>query len=215
MPGWAGTISGIVKFEGTVPAPKVTKTGKYKIACGEESVDDALMVDHEGVQNVVVWLSGKKAKKLKSKPGTFTLNQEKCRYVPRVLAMPKGSEVEILTSDPINHNIHTYSFENDPINLMFTPGQEHVQEFEEPETIKVECDLHGWMKAWIVITPNSYYAVSGKGGNFEIKDVPPGKYTLTFWHETLGELQKKVEVTDGVTKVEAEFEEDALKVSKK
>ncbi|MFQ5482723.1 MAG: hypothetical protein ACE5ER_08185 [Nitrospinaceae bacterium] len=173
--------------------------------CGPESVDQSLLVSNQGVQNVVVWLSGKNAKKLKGEPGTYQLNQTRCQYEPHILPMMQGSELEIITSDPINHNIHTFSFDNDPINIMFTPGQEHAQEFDEPEPIKVECDLHGWMKAWIFVTPNPYFALSKKGGTYVIKDVPPGKYTLNFWHETLGEISRKVVVPDESLKLDMKF----------
>jgi len=156
---------------------------------------------------VVVWLDGEMAKKLKNKPGTYSINQKNCAYSPHVLAMPKGSELQILTSDPINHNIHTYSFDNDPINIMFLPGQDYSQEMEEPEVVKVSCDLHGWMEAYIVVTPNSYFAVTGNDGAFEIKDVPPGKYTLRLWHEGLGEEFRKIEIGKNVTQVNFNFTE--------
>lgn len=125
--------------------------------------------------------------------------------------MPRDSELEIRTQDPINHNIHTYSFENDPINIMFTPGQDHVQEFEEPEPIKVECDLHSWMKAWIVVTPNAHYGVSDNSGKFTIPDLPPGKYTLNFWHEVLGEMSQKIKVADKPMTVDVEFKASSAK----
>jgi len=116
------------------------------------------------------------------------------------------SELKIHTSDPINHNIHTYSFENDPINIMFLPGQDvYSQEMEEAEIIKVECDLHNWMKAWIVVTPNSYSTVSGSDGSFEIGDIPPGKYKLTAWHETFGSLTKKITIGDGRVNIDFDF----------
>ncbi|MBT3516484.1 MAG: hypothetical protein HN465_02775, partial [Nitrospina sp.] len=136
------------------------------------------------------------------------LNQKKCKYEPHVIAMPVDSELKIHTSDPINHNIHTYSFENDPINIMFLPGQDaYSQEMEEPELIKVECDLHDWMRAWIVVTPNGYSAVSGSDGSFEIPDVPAGDYELTAWHETLGSLTKSINVGDDGLNINFDFPE--------
>ena len=70
---------------------------------------------------------------------------------------------------------------------------------EEAEIIKVECDLHNWMRAWIVVTPNAYSTVSDSDGSFEIPDVPPGKYELTAWHETLGSITKSITVgNDGL-----------------
>ena len=211
----AGTIKGEVKYSGKVPAPITYKTGKFKKVCGPEILDESLIIENQSVKDVVIWLEGKQAKKLKSKPGTYTIDQKKCAYSPHVLAMPQGSELKILTSDPINHNIHTYSFDNDPINIMFLPNQDYTQEMEEPEVIKVTCDLHSWMVAYIVVTPHSYFAMTGKNGTFEIKDVPPGKYTLKVWHESLGEESRKIQVGEDITQADFDFSELTSQVSQK
>jgi plastocyanin len=212
-PVQAGTIKGEVKYSGKIPAPVTHKTGKYKKVCGAEIMDESLVLENQKVKNVVVWLEGKQAKKLKSKPGTYTIDQRKCAYSPHVLAMPQGSELKILTSDPINHNIHTYSFDNDPINMMFLPEQDYTLEMEEPEVIKVSCDLHSWMVAYIVVTPHSYFAKTKSNGTFEIKNVPPGKYTLKVWHESLGEESRKIQIEEGTTEVNFNFTELATQAS--
>ena len=215
IPGYAGTIKGAIKYTGEVPASIAHKTGKFQKVCGPEVPDESLILKNQRVKNVVVWLEGKQAKKLKSKPGIHTIDQKKCTYSPHILAMPQGSELKILTSDPINHNIHTYSFENDPINIMFLPNQDYTQEMEEPEVVKVSCDLHGWMEAYIVVTPHSYFSMTQNDGTFEIKDVPPGKYTLKLWHESLGEESRKIKVGEGVTQEDFDFSELASQASKK
>ena len=214
-PVHAGTIQGEVKYSGKVPPPIAHKTGKFAKVCGSEILEESLVLKNQKVKNVVIWLEGKQAKKLKNTPGTYTIDQKKCAYSPHVLAMPQGSELKILTSDPINHNIHTYSFDNDPINIMFLPNQDYTQEMEEPEVIKVSCDLHNWMVAYIVVTPHSYFAMTQNNGSFEIKNVPPGKYTLKLWHESLGEESRKIVVEDGVTKADFDFPELASQVSQK
>ncbi len=212
-PVHAGTIKGEVKYSGKVPAPVTHNTGKFKKVCGPEILDESLILENQKVKNVVVWLEGKQAKKLKSKPGTYTIDQKKCAYSPHVLAMPQGSELKILSSDPINHNIHTYSFDNDPINIMFLPNQDYTQEMEEPEVVKVSCDLHSWMVAYIVVTPHSYFAMTSSNGAFEIKNVPPGKYTIKVWHESLGEESRKIKVEESVTEVNFNFTELATQAS--
>ena len=81
---------------------------------------------------------------------------------------------------------------------------------EEAEIIKVECDLHSWMTAWIVVTPNSYATISEGNGTFEIGDVPPGNYKLTAWHETLGSLTKDIAIKDDDVNVIFDFIEVKL-----
>ena len=212
-PTQAGSIKGEIKYSGKIPLPVAHKTGKFAKVCGPEILEESLIVKNQRVKNVVIWLEGKQAKKLKSKPGTYTIDQKKCAYSPHVLAMPQGSELKILTSDPINHNIHTYSFDNDPINIMFLPNQDYTQEMEEPEVVKVTCDLHNWMVAYIVVTPHSHFAITQNNGAFEIKNIPPGKYTLKVWHESLGEDSRKINVGEGVTQADFEFSELASQVS--
>ena len=205
MPGTAfsGSIQGVTIFSGKTEQLKPYKTGKYKKACGSDIPNESILIDNKGVRNSVISLHGKK---LKKRGGEYKLDQKKCRYEPHVIAVPLDSELKIHTSDPINHNIHTYSFENDPINIMFLPGQDaYSQEMEEAEIIKVECDLHDWMRAWIVVTPNTYSTVSGTDGSFEIPDVPPGKYELTAWHETLGSLTKNITVRNDGLNVNFDF----------
>jgi hypothetical protein len=199
MPGSAfcASIKGVAMFSGKIEQLKPYKTGKYKKACGSDIPNESMLIDNKGVRNSVISLHGKT---LKKKSGEYKLNQKQCQYEPHVIAIPVNSKLKIHTSDPINHNIHTYSFENDPINIMFLPGQDaYSQEMEEAEIIKVECDLHNWMRAWIVVTPNAYSTVSDSDGSFEIPDVPPGKYELTAWHETLGSITKSITVgNDGL-----------------
>lgn len=205
IPGLAfsGSIKGKVIYSAEVKLPKTLTTGKYKKACGPEVPNEKLLVNDHGLMNVVVSLEGKK---LGGKPGEYLLDQKNCRYEPHVIAMMKDSELKIRSSDPINHNLHSYSFDNDPVNIMFLPNKDdYTQEFEEPEIVKVECDLHGWMNAWIVVTDNSYFDISNKTGTFEIKNVPPGKYTLNAWHEILGNKSQKVKVGEGVTEVSFDF----------
>ena len=98
---------------------------------------------------------------------------------------------------------------------MFLPNQDYTQEMEEPEVIKVTCDLHNWMVAYIVVTPHSYFAITQSNGAYEINDVPPGKYILKVWHESLGEDSRKINVGEGVTQADFDFPELANQASQK
>ncbi len=209
---YSGSLKGTVKFSGEIPDQKPVKTGKFKKICGEEIPNQSFMVHKGGLMNAVIYLEGDD---LGGEPGEFVLDQKDCRYSPHIIAGKKGSTLVIKTSDPINHNIHTYSFENDPMNLMFTPGQEEEMDLDEPEVIKVECDLHSWMVAWIVVTPNSKYSISKKDGSFEIPDIPAGTYKVKAWHEALGDLRQTVKIGDGASEVTFDFSSLAPQLSKK
>lgn len=213
----AGSLQGRITYNSKVPPPKIIKTGKYAKACGPKITLNSLVVENKGVKDTALWISGKDAKKLKKSPGgkEYELNQDKCRYSPHIIVMSAESELKIHSSDPFNHNIHTYSFDNDPINIMFMPGFDYEQEFEEPEIVKVECDLHNWMQAWIVVTENSYFAISKKDGTYEIPDLPPGKYTLTAWHEVLGTMTQKIKVGKDGLKVDFEFPQISAALTQK
>ena len=214
-PGLAlsGTLKGKITYSAEVQLAKSFKTGKYKKACGPEVPNEKLLVNDKNLENVVVSVEGKN---LGGTPGKYTLDQKNCRYVPHVMAMMKDSELKIHSSDPINHNLHTYSFDNDPVNIMFLPNQDNYeQEFEEPEIIKVECDLHWWMTAWIIVTDNSFFDISGQEGTFEIPNLPPGKYTINAWHEILGSKSQTVKVGEGVTEINFDFSDVTPQISKK
>jgi len=210
---FSGSVKGKITYSAEVKLPKSFETGKYKKACGAEVPNEKLLVNAKSLMNVVISIEGKT---LKGKPGEYTLDQKDCRYAPHVMAMMKDSELKITSSDPINHNLHSYSFDNDPVNVMFLPNQDpYVQEFEEPEIVKLECDLHAWMTAWVVVTDNSFFDISGKEGTFEIPNLPPGKYTINAWHEVLGSKSKKVKVAEGVTEINFDFSDVTPQVSKK
>jgi len=210
---FSGSIKGKITYSAKITLPKTIKTGKYKKACGPEVPNERLLVNNKGLLNVVLSIEGEIHG---SKPGEYLLDQKNCRYEPHVIAMMKGSELKISSRDPINHNLHTYSFDNDPINIMFLPNlDDYSHEFEEPEIVKIECDLHGWMNAWIIVTDNSYFDVSKKEGSFEIPNVPPGNYTLNAWHEILGSKSQKITVEEGITEVNFDFSDVTPQVSQK
>jgi plastocyanin len=194
-----GTISGQVKYDGTAPAPKAVEVTKDKEVCGlHQHFQEDLIVDSGGgIANAVVIVKGAKGD---LKPGDVTFDQKGCDYVPHVLAFPAGSTVKIVNSDGILHNIHTYSTANPSFNMAQPKFKKVIeQKVEKPEVIKVTCDAHGWMHGWWVATDTPYYAVTDDKGNYSIKDVPPGDYTVEVWQEKLGTDDQKASVKDGAT----------------
>ena len=116
------------------------------------------------------------------------MDQQKCVFIPHVLLVPAGAEFEVLNSDPLLHNFHTIGKHNKEINIMQTKTKRRrlPLTFPEPDTIEVVCDVHSWMKAWIIVTEHPYYALTDADGRFRLENVPAGGYRIKACHEELG-----------------------------
>ncbi len=127
------------------------------------------------------------------------VDQRGCLYVPRVLGVQVGQAVEFANGDATLHTVHAAPAANAEFNEPQTEGAPPVHRtFSKPEVmVRVRCDIHPWMIAWVGVLPHSYYAVSGEDGGFAIPDLPPGRYTLEAWHETLGTRTREVTVAPG------------------
>jgi plastocyanin len=193
-----GTVAGTVTYAGTAPAPAKLQITKDVPICGKEGhVDESLLVGaNKGIKDVVVSIKGvKQGKSLETLGAGFVLDQKVCVYRPHVVLVPVGKPLQILNSDGIMHNIHTYGKKNPAKNIAHPKFKKDIIEtFAQPETIPVKCDVHGWMSAWIVAVDHPYYAVTDVNGKFAIADVPAGTYTVEFWQEKLGTQTKQVTV---------------------
>jgi plastocyanin len=206
-PATAGSITGKVVFDGAAPAPKVANVESdpvCKAAASTEKPDvtqDVAVTDGK-LANVFVYIS-------EGINGSFTpptdpvvINQQGCRYHPHVLGVMVGQKVQFKNSDPTLHNIHPTPTKNAAFNLaQATQGKVDEKTFDKEEVmIPVSCDVHGWMRSYIGVLPHPFYAVSSDDGSFTLKGVPPGKYTITAWHETLGTQTTQVELKPKETK---------------
>jgi plastocyanin len=220
MESHAGTIKGMVKFAGDqVPSPLMLKIDKDQEVCGKDVPSDALSISKNfGVLNAVVSIDNiKTVKKAQIPKDKLAFVQEKCMFHPRMLLIPVETEFQIYNKDPLTHNIHTFGKENATINRgqpKTVPVIKHS--FEVPERIKVKCDIHKWMSAWFIVVDNPYTVVTNAQGNFSIKDIPPGTYTVQVWHEALGPQTQEITIK-GDEEVQADFklEEKKKRRSKK
>ena len=198
-----GTIEATVTYAGA-PVVEKLKVNKDTEKCGTEaSVEKVVVGANKGLANTVVSVPGAKGT---PKAVKATVDQHGCKFVPHVTAMTPG-ELELKNSDDILHNIHTYSTANPSINKAQPKFKKvMVEKFDKPEIIKLTCDVHSWMLGWVAVMPNPFFGVTDAGGNAKIENVPPGKYTVEAWHETLGKQTKEVEVKAGQsTKVAIEM----------
>jgi len=193
-----GTISGRVVLVGDAPAAKKIKVTKDNEKCGAEITGEELIVgSDQGIQYAVVSVIGLKG--APAKPATAaTIDQKGCVFRPHVLIAPVGVGIDILNNDGILHNFHTKSTKNSPMNRAQPGFRKKMSEtFSHAETIKVVCDAHSWMSAWLVITDHPYIDATDGGGAFKITNVPPGNHSVEVWHETLGKVTKTVAVKAG------------------
>lgn len=191
-----GTITGTITFAGTAPERKEIQVTKDIEVCGQEKhlSLDLIVGPNHGIENAVVSLVDvKKGKKWISMK--VILAQQGCVFRPHVLVVPAGGEVDILNNDGILHNIHTYSTVNPSINKAQPKFKKVLTEkLMKPEIIKVTCDAHGWMFGWILVSDHPYVVVTNEKGEFSLEDVPPGRYRVEVWQETLGKKVEEVTV---------------------
>jgi plastocyanin len=206
-PGWSSTIKGHVRFTGPVAAQKTLPVTTDQYLCGKEKdADDLVLSPDKGIRNAVVWLkSAPPGAKRETAAAPVPLDQQKCVYTPRVIVVPVGGTVDFLNSDRLLHNIHSQSKGNPSFNRTQPKGRTIPITFTKPEIIRIDCDLHPWMRAWVVVAEHPFYAVTGAGGEFALANLPPGPYTLTIWHETLGTVTKDVTLGDADTGVVIEM----------
>ncbi len=181
----ADELRGQVRYAGAPPPRPAQSITKDRAACGEAAPDESVLVGKGGLANVVVRIVAPGAK---AEPRAVTLDQRGCRFVPHVQAAPVGSTLALLNGDPILHNVHGWSGVATTFNVpMPGPGQRVERTLARPGPVRVGCDVHAWMSAWILVVDTPYHAVSDGEGRFEIGGVPPGRYTAIAWHEVLGE----------------------------
>ena len=192
-----GTVEVEVKYNG--PAQVETlKVNKDTEQCGKEAkIEKVVVGGNKGLANAVASVAGRQGRSPRPRrPPSTRRAASSCRTSS---AMTPG-EIDILNSDGILHNIHTYSTANPSINKAQPKFKKTMTEkFEKPEFIKVTCDVHCWMLGWIAVMPHPYFGVTDESGVAKIENVPAGKQTVEVWHETLGKVTKEVEVKPGAT----------------
>jgi plastocyanin len=197
----AGTVTGTIKLDGTAPKARNINMAAEPNCAKEHSTpaqtEDVVPGDGGTLQNVVVYLKGDFSQySFPAATEPVTIDQKGCQYHPHVLALQTGEPLSVVNSDPTTHNIHPVPKDNREWNESQPPGAQPImQSFARPEVaIPVKCNVHPWMKAYIAVFNNPYYAVTGKDGSFTIKNVPPGTYTVTAWQEAYGSQDQMVTV---------------------
>ena len=210
-PATAGALTGKIPFTGKKPARKAIDMSGDP-ACVEahhgKAYEDAISVNPNGtLSDVFVYVkSGLEGKKFAVPATPVTIDQKGCWFHPHVIGIQTGQGLSVTNSDPVTHNIHPLAQINREWNHSQGSGDAPLaRKFTKPEVmIRVKCNIHSWMRAYIGVLDHPYFAVTGADGSFEIPNLPPGDYVIAAWQETLGAQDQKITVTPAGT-IEADF----------
>lgn len=198
----SGIVTGTIVLDGVVPASHIVRLeGDPKclaLAAGEERRTEYVVIGSGNtLQNVFVYVKdGLPAAMYPVPPQPVVLDQQKCRYVPRVLGVQVGQQLTIRNSDALLHNVRAEGVINEPFDIG-TP----VQHMAVPRTfatrevmVPVKCNVHSWMNAYIGVLEHPFFAVTDANGRFSMPQLPPGTYTIEAWHEQFGVQTQQVTV---------------------
>jgi plastocyanin len=203
-PPAGGTISGKVTYEGTPARMKPIDMSKEpscaKMYTTPPMAETVVTGAGNSLENVVVYISaGAPDDAVPTTAAVFT--QKGCRYIPHVLAFQVNQELKIQNEDQTSHNIHPLPKINREWNKSQPPGTPPISEkYDKAEIFPVKCNVHPWMHGNFAVLKNSHYAVTGDGRGFSLANLPPGKYTVTAWHESYGDQTQDVTINGSETK---------------
>jgi plastocyanin len=143
----------------------------------------------------VVWLPGAHIEG--AEPGNAAVVSQGKRFEPRVLAVPKGTMVSFPNLDPVYHNAFSLT-PGDTFDLgLYRRGVSRATRFDTPGVVRVYCNIHPEMAAYVVVVEGNAYTVVGSDGRFRIAGLPPGRHTVSVWNEMTGEQSAAVDLPPG------------------
>jgi plastocyanin len=199
LPG-GGTISGKVSVEGTPAKPLAIDMSKEPDCAKQHATpiltENVVVGPGNALENVVVYISEGAPDETSAASEVVSVIQKGCQYLPHVVPMQVNQEIKIENDDPTSHNIHPLAKTNREWNKAQPAGTPALtQKFDQAEFIPVKCNVHAWMHTTFAVMKTSHYSVTGEDGGFTLPNLPPGKYTLTAWHETYGTKTLVVTIT--------------------
>ncbi len=201
-PATVGEIAGTIYFKGTPPRRQVIHMDEDPVCASEHRgrpvyAEDGKVNPNGTLPNVFVYLRAGAEKYVFAPPSRpVLLAQKGCMYVPHVLGIQVGQPLEIISEDPTMHNVHLIAKNNPEWNVSQGPGAPPIfKTFSRPEVMmSAECNQHPWMRCYIGAVANPFYAVTGSSGQYVLRGVPAGTYTVEAWTATFGSEEKSVTV---------------------
>jgi plastocyanin len=197
-----GTVVGHVHYMGPTPVTPIIRMGAdprcNKLYAGKRPTLPTFVVGADGAMaNVLVDIEGSfPATPVPTTP--VVLNQKDCMYEPRVLGARIGQTLQVTNQDPTVHNVHSLSKAGNDFNTtQLIKGPPFEYKLKAGEILRVTCDNHTWMTAYIAVVDNPYFAVTTADGSFTIANVPAGKQTIRVWHEVMGWRTQTIDVQAG------------------
>lgn len=202
--GWGG-LKGQFLLDGDVPTRAPVNITKDQAFCGQWGLlDESLVVNptNKGIANIVTYLYVTRRDRVKptvhpelaNPQDNAVMDNIQCRFEPRVAVVRTGQPITLGNKDQVGHNmnISTVNPGNPPLNQLIPANRDiqHTFNAEESLPIPVACNIHPWMKGYIVIKETPYAAVTDEDGNFEIEKIPAGKWKFKFWQEKSGFVDK-------------------------
>jgi plastocyanin len=160
----------------------------------------------KSAENIAVYVDAIPDKKFDAPKEHVVIDQRKMAFAPHVVAVQQGTTVDFLNSDSVGHNVYWPSISGNKKlahNLGTWPkGEKKPFQFNDLGAASLLCNVHPEMSGYVVVVPTPYFAVTDKDGNFVIRDIPAGKYTLKTWSEDGKPTTQAVEASAATTTVE-------------
>ena len=201
-PATAGTVAGRVTVDGVLPpSPPIDLSGDPVCAQAHKdgATSETYLSENGGLGNVFVYVKDGLGQYYFDVPGEpVRLDQNGCMYKPHVFGVRVGQNVEFVNSDATAHNVHALPTASREFNFSQPiKTQKDTRFFTSPEVmVRIKCDMHSWMAAFAGVLDHPYFAVTEAGGKFELRQLPPGTYTVEAWHEKLGTQTRQVTLAE-------------------
>jgi plastocyanin len=201
------TVRGSVTLAVDPPAPKlIARSAEQCHASAKPAYTESVVVGPDkGLANAIVYLKIAPASTGKGQP-LVEIDQVNCVYAPHVSAVQIGQTLRIRNGDPVYHNTRWDAQSNDDLNFDLKQKDDYRDlTFPRAEFLRLRCDAHPWMEAWVGVMQNPFFTVTDPSGQFELKRVPAGTYTVGIWHEFYGEQERTITVVaSGVAELKVE-----------